>query len=481
MERAERRFQPGDSISTIFRVENGRARVKSATQVTLLRFEEETASGSLPDYLENANQARKSPKAVAAEVGLDKHTMGRVYDLLGIPRLPVGEYIKAKWKDPSFRGAIAEANRGHMLRRWQDPEYREFMEGVNADPKSTTAKEESARREMNRRWANTQWREKMQKAQERRWTDEARAEKSEEMKAKWEDPTYRDPLLELRQSEGYRQRLGQSISAKMASDPDYRATAIAAVRDPEAMRKAREATIERWRDPNFRIRMSEAARIQLAAQRQDPTFNELNSRAVSQMMQERWQTQEFREKMQSIVEEMWQDPSHRELVSLSGQLLWLDVDRRIRMLQGSLSSIHGNRGDIDFYALSTWEANFARVLKLTGRDFYTRELFTLNVVPEFADIFKAATTTMAADFITVDSEGRIVLYEIMVDYLKDPVGWAKLNMLIQQHPDLDIRAITSEDYDELEQDFAEQINVTAEFSGWETQKDNLYTNPEKYQ
>lgn len=475
----ERKFQPGDSIAVIFTDERGKSQVRTEGRAVLLQAEEKLNAvkfTSLPDYLQAASEARISPSATARELGINKGTLTRVIDLLGIPRLTQAEYIRDKWQDPAYREVVINGQKEHMLARWQDPEYREFMRGVNSDPDNIENWRRASGEQMRRRWEDPVWRDRMQEVSQERWTPEARVQRGVQARALWTNPTF----LAARKSEAFRQRLSEAIKAKYATDQDFREQNVARLRSPENREKNRQAIRQLWSNPEFRARMSAAAREQLALQRQDPQFMELQRQATARAARERWETPEYRSRMQEVLQTLWADEGHRRLVSASSRSLWLDVERRIKMLGGMLSTVHGERRDINFYALSTYEANIARMLMLIGRDFYTREVFTLQVESEFTDLFQDGQTTTAVDFVTEDPRGKIRLYEIMAHPLEDPVGWAKLTMLMNQHPDLDIRAIDPKYYAVLAARFAGRINASDQFCGWETTKDNLRTNPGKY-
>lgn len=475
----DRKFQPGDSVSVIFTDEGGKSQVRADGRVVLLHAEAQLNAAkatNLPDYLQAASEARISPSATARELRINKKTLIRVVDLLGIPRLTQAEYIRDKWQDPAYREAATKGKQEEMLQRWQNPEYREFMRGVNNDPANIENWRRTSGQQMRRRWEDSSWRERMQEVQQQRWTEDARTERGEQARALWTNPTF----LAARNSDAFRQRLSKSIKAKYTSDPNFREQNAARLRSPENRERNREAIRKLWSNPEFRARMSQATREQLALQRQDPAFMELQKQATARSARGRWETPEYRSRMQEVLQALWANGDHRKLVSASSRSLWLDVERRIKMLGGMLRSVHGERRDLDFYALSTYEANIARVLMLIGRDFYTREVFTLQVEPEFAAFFQDNQTTMAVDFVTEDPRGRIRLYEIMAHPLEDPMGWAKLTMLMKQHSDLDIRSIEPREYAVLTTRFADRVNTSGQFCGWETTKDNLRTNPEKY-
>lgn len=115
-----------------------------------------------------------------------------------------------------------------------------------------------------------------------------------------------------------------------------------------------------------------------------------------------------------------------------------------------------------------------------GRDFHTREPLRLSVPPEFQDSFTTDRAEKGVDFITFDPRGNLLIYEIMAHPKEDPIGWIKLELLANQYPGIRIRPILPNLYRNVQRHFAERINSDPRFCGWETQRDNLRDNPNKY-
>lgn len=145
-----------------------------------------------------------------------------------------------------------------------------------------------------------------------------------------------------------------------------------------------------------------------------------------------------------------------------------------------ISSINGYRSDIGFNAQSTWEANFARILIYCGRKFSVREKFALKVPEEYMHLFKSDETILSVDFAAKDPKGNSVFYEIMAHPLEGREGSAKLEMLLQQYPGINLRVIDRRFYDRVKVHFEERIKSAPYLHGWETPEDNLRTNPGKY-
>ena len=145
----------------------------------------------------------------------------------------------------------------------------------------------------------------------------------------------------------------------------------------------------------------------------------------------------------------------------------------------SVRAIYGDRNDIG-PAQSTWEANFARILTYCGKDFYIREKFRLRVPEEYRYLFNSEETEANIDFVVKQPRGNWVLYEIMAHPLEGKRDYAKLEMLRQQYPKTKLHIIDAKFYDRLRSYFEGRINSDMRFSGWETEKDNLRTNPKRY-
>ncbi|MBI3052023.1 hypothetical protein HYY74_06240 [Candidatus Woesearchaeota archaeon] len=160
-----------------------------------------------------------------------------------------------------------------------------------------------------------------------------------------------------------------------------------------------------------------------------------------------------------------------------------DSIRKARLDPEKISKYHvraisGERADMG-YASSMWEANLARVFAYCGRQFTRGSVFRLQIPEGYRSIFNSDVTDMAVDFVVQDSRNRTTLYEIAASPLEGKVGYAKLELLAQQQP-LRVVVITGKMYRRLKRRFEKAINSTPSFAGWETYKDNLKTNPDKY-
>lgn len=189
-----------------------------------------------------------------------------------------------------------------------------------------------------------------------------------------------------------------------------------------------------------------------------------------------WEDPQFRERNAEATRRNWEDPQFKKRQAEAVSKARLDPKNIARYY---LPTIKGYRGDVGFDAQSSWEANFARILICCGRKFYTGETFILEVPTEYREIIGSDKTKMRVDFVSETPRGDIVMYEIMAHPLEEPIGYAKLELLIQQHP-VDVHIIDKRLYKRLEAHFKARIDNDPMLAGWETSQDNLRTNPRRY-
>lgn len=311
----------------------------------------------------------------------------------------------------------------------------------------------------------------------------------ETTKKRWQDPAFRerlvdevrktwqDPVIKARRAEAGRRTL-----AELKQKPGYRDLLS------KAMRK-------RWQDPEFRERNAPLMASLLLKRIANPTIKARQLERTRRMLVERWQDPEFRRRVNEGMKRIWQDAEFRQRQSEATRRLWQDPEFRKRNAaevirarfdplmadRYPLPTIHGFRGDIGFYAQSTWEANFARILLHLGIQFYTREAFHLKVPEEYQNVLKMEETVLRIDFVVEDKRRNLTLYEIMAHPTEEPIGWCKLQMLKEQYPGLRIRVVTEKYYKRLMRRFKERINSDPKLYGWETYEDNLRINPNRYQ
>ncbi len=287
-------------------------------------------------------------------------------------------------------------------------------------------------------------------------------QQAEAVKRNWEDPQFRE-----RNSEAVKRNW---------EDPQFRERNAEATRrnweDPQFKKRQAEGMRRNWEDPEFRERNAEAVRRELYQRWQDPQFRERNAEAVKR----NWEDPQFRERNAEATRRNWEDPQFKKRQAEAVSKARLDPKNIARYY---LPTIKGYRGDVGFDAQSSWEANFARILICCGRKFYTGETFILEVPTEYREIIGSDKTKMRVDFVSETPRGDIVMYEIMAHPLEEPIGYAKLELLIQQHP-VDVHIIDKRLYKRLEAHFKARIDNDPMLAGWETSQDNLRTNPRRY-
>jgi hypothetical protein len=207
---------------------------------------------------------------------------------------------------------------------------------------------------------------------------------------------------------------------------------------------------------------------------------------------------EIQERRTISLQEIWSEPKFREKqTGLAGEkITWLNkktdqlqkAAKGIRRLHTEpesaegfyLTTTQGYRKDIDYHAQSAGEANIARILKYTGREFYPKASVVLDVPDQYRDLFKFDVTQSTVDFIVEDPKENLVAYDLIAHPQEDPVEIAKAEMFKKQYPEIPLHVINTDLYLKLKKKFEKKINSSKDLCGWETSKDNLFTNPKKY-
>ena len=143
-----------------------------------------------------------------------------------------------------------------------------------------------------------------------------------------------------------------------------------------------------------------------------------------------------------------------------------------------LNSSHGGfRRDLGHFVRSTWEANVARIFLLKGENYqYEPQRFVLEITEDYSCLFPGIDkTTYLPDF----KNGHFYEVKGTFDTKHSIISMAKILMFMEQY-DAEIEVISTQEYKELEKQFAESINSDPKFCGWETLSDNVKTNPSKY-
>lgn len=307
----------------------------------------------------------------------------------------------------------------------------------------------------------------------------------EATKAKWADPNFRqmrsqqvsaqhqDPKMEAKrlaglkvkwQDKAYRERQARGASAKW-QDPKFRQMKSQQIRsmheNPELEGRRVAGIKARWQDQDFRQRSAVATSAVLRAQWQNPEFR----RRQIEDTKTRWADDDYREKVRKGSKAKWQEPEFRARMGEITRQTRINPDYIGRFV---LPTIYGNRQDIG-YAQSAWEANLTRVIMMSGREYIQREPLRL-----------VGGSILSVDFITIDGRNRMVAYEIMAHPKEDPDGWIKLENAVDQYPYIVFRVVDARFYERLRRRFQGRINVDTRFAGWESIKDSLRTNPQKY-
>ena len=81
------------------------------------------------------------------------------------------------------------------------------------------------------------------------------------------------------------------------------------------------------------------------------------------------------------------------------------------------------------------------------------------------------------DVLTRNSRGKLEGYQILPR--PQEKSYIKAELLREQYG-VKLTIITEERYERIESWFKEKIENDSRFSGWETKKDNIKTNPKKY-
>lgn len=205
--------------------------------------------------------------------------------------------------------------------------------------------------------------------------------------------------------------------------------------------------------------------------------------ALSQGMKAAWRTQEYRDHilppLRKHLDELRENPSTRKRMAEGTRRY---VFKEENLTKQNTPTLRGQRNDIPFYSLSSWEANLARVIISSGRPYTVRSSSRLAVPPDIQTKYKVGEVTgWSIDFLIINEEGNLVAYELMAHPRETPIGLLKAQLFKDQYPSIELKLITSKAYYDMQRVWAPIINADPRFSGWETSKDNWKTNPDKYQ
>ncbi len=414
--------------------------------------------------------------------------------------------MKRKWANPEYKKRVSKSVSAAVKEKWKDPEYREKNTASIIKAMKTRVftpeMREKISRTMKELWDDPVYREEIsENIIAANNTEAVRTTKSDSMTALWQDKTYRE-----RQTESHKKWWG---------DPEFGDDRREKARDnlnktrsdPEVERRRKEGIRRAMKDPGFLARKS-AKSIEVWKR------SEVRDK-ISAAMQKHWDDPEFREKQLAVIipallkeeaqqkriaglRQRWSDPEFRAVQSEISRRTITRLNETtdqlakaaegIRKLRAEpdgaerfhLPTIQGYRRDIGYFAQSAWEANFARILKCQGREFYPKESFILAVSEQHQHLFKYEVTQYTVDFIVENQSCDLVVYELLAHPLEDPVGIVKAQMFKDQYPEIKLHIVNERFYLKLKRRFEKVINKSKDFCGWENGKDNLYNNPSKY-
>ena len=224
-----------------------------------------------------------------------------------------------------------------------------------------------------------------------------------------------------------------------------------------------EATRKNWEDDEFRKRHAEAVRKNW----EDDEFRKRHAEAVRKMLDKRWEDDEFRKRNAEATRKNWEDDEFRKRQA--------EAVRQAR--KSEIPRIKGYRIDIQRNAKTTAEANLVRTIMYCNRKESGERAYELNIPEEYKKFFKTNKTKITLDSLTPDSRENLKGYLILPR--PQQKSYIKAELLREQYGII-VTIITEEKYKRVESWFSKKIENDGRFKGWETEKDNLKTNPKKY-
>jgi len=143
-----------------------------------------------------------------------------------------------------------------------------------------------------------------------KYSEEQKEKRSKLSKKMWEDPEYRENVIE---------------SIKMAhNDPEVKKRRSKNSKkmweDPEHKKLMSESLKKLWEDPEYKEKMSEISKKMW----EDPKFQEKRRESHRKV----YEKPEIKEKLSKNSKKMWEDPNHREKMSESLKKLWEDPEHK---------------------------------------------------------------------------------------------------------------------------------------------------------
>ena len=222
---------------------------------------------------------------------------------------------------------VAKAN-------WQDPEYRKKWKIARAKTKSkrsTTSKKiwsdaerlKKLSESIKKLWQNPDYNKLKSSQSQALWenedycikhasgmaTDEARYKISKTSLLCWQDPEYRQAVLNRELSDELKQRLSEASTInnlKRWADPEYRKKLMVIFRNDEFIAKMAEINKQHWEKPGFR----KAAIERMKLKWQDEKYRA----HITEQCRLAWQDPELRRAASNISKSHWKDPNYRKLV-----------------------------------------------------------------------------------------------------------------------------------------------------------------------
>ncbi len=444
-------FMPGRTVEQLRENSFNQKNTQRLQHLETLTYEVTNGQQTFIDLLHQGSKAGISINTVARQLELGARTITRIYRMTDIPVLSQAESLKLSHQKPGFKAKRAAAA---TKARWKDQGQRERQAGVMAAINKKPGFMEKRFAMRTPKWKPEEFAEVNEFIPGRtveQLRENSFSGRTADTLRYFENLTYeitngQQTFIDLLY-EG--NKLGISLRAVALQISTthttlsrlYKIAGIPVLSQKEGLKV-------KWADDGYRKRQAAGTRAVLAERWKDEGFKERNAARIRAMNAEKWKDEDFRKRT-------------------------LDTLRAARLNEANqgryyLPTIYGVRLDIG-YAHSAWEANFARILELSGREYLMHQPLPL-----------ADGTGYEIDFVTVDKRERLHLYEIMVHPFKDRIGWDKLIRAQEENPDLHITPVTQRLYTRLQRRFKKLVDSTPSLCGWETREDNLRTNPTKF-
>lgn len=189
------------------------------------------------------------------------------YDNTQVPevRHKMAEKTRERWTDATIRAQTIESIKAAAAARWERPGQREAASRAAAKRMQDPREREAARRRMQAAWADPAQRDKFLESKHTRWDSDAREKAAASARRKWETrPGYKaqvsTKMKERWADPEFRQRMSEAMTGRTMA-PEHRAK-IGEIRKRtwDALPEARKAEINKARaDGRKRAREARAA------------------------------------------------------------------------------------------------------------------------------------------------------------------------------------------------------------------------------